>query len=901
VQPNLARFLSFLGWQEGEVLELQALHVPEGRWSASKAAHASTLDTLVRLADQADRWKAQGVYVLFNRIDPGVQHRRGPDAWHLVPKGEGTTDRDIVCRRALYFDFDPQRTRGISATDAELQLAANRAIQAGELLARFAPPEACGAGLSGNGLALFVALAERAPDPEAEGLIKASLVAMAALLDDASVKVDVSVSDPKRICPAFGTHKRKGAPSPQRPHRRSAFLGPESPYRLSHDELRGLVAGLRRELPDHARSLVDEVLRGASRGPERPSPLGTPSTRSAPEPTPRSASSGRDAFRVANEIPVREVLARLGQLDGDQPTCPGCGERDGGVAVVGNGLKCSHNRCAHRGHRNGFRTVVDLVMEVQRLDRGGALRWLREQFPGAEIPERAPAAGPPPPAATPPSSPGGTGEQGPRSAPRLSKLQKLVRLLESLSFFRSPTGRLFLEQEGAALACDSEGYVEHVASLFWGRERDVVGASAIEDATRVVAGQARTNVPAPIRVAGDVHHLLFDLGQGAPWLVTADDITPLDDPPPFYRPDGSLPLPRPELSLCDEESAAVFAELRQVLDLSDDLAWASCLAWLAACLRPVGPYPILIVRGEKGSGKTTLSKILRRLVDPREPQLKVMPKGSEAVRTLAISAEHAHVVGFDNLSHLDGELSDALCRLSTGDGFEARKLWRGRALDVFVACRPILLNGISDAATRADLLDRSLLPPRLPARSSRLDDDQIETQVAALVPRVLGALLWAVHRGLGQVERVDVPGQIRMRSAARWATAMEAPLGLAEGAVVMAYLASREESDDLDVEDPVAVALMDWLDSLAGPGGANWEGTAEKLLAALTAHAYPSGGRRPPGAWPETGKGMGTRLDRLAGSLRAKGVTVEKGTRRGHGGVRLVSLSYHPASGGGHG
>lgn len=385
--PNLARFLAFLGWTEGELLELQALNVPDGKWFKNMAAHGSTLAMLERLASEADRFKAQGVYLLFNAIDPGVQHRRGPGAWHAVPKGEGTTDRDVTHRRALYIDLDPQRTRGVSATAAELLAAADRALAARELLARFIPAETIGAGLSGNGCALFVALAPTSPEGEGERMVKAALVALAGLLDDAAVKVDTSVSEPKRLCFLPGTVKRKGAHSTERPHRRAAFLGPATPRRLTVDELRALVAGLRGELgTDEARAAVDVALAGAPAKVARPAPPRPAASGSAAAPS--STPAQGDTSRAANyDIPVAEVLSRLGLLDGNQPVCPGCGESDNGVAIVGNGLKCSHNRCSQKGHSAGFRTVVDLVIEREGLEFSGALDWLRREFPGV-IPER---------------------------------------------------------------------------------------------------------------------------------------------------------------------------------------------------------------------------------------------------------------------------------------------------------------------------------------------------------------------------------------------------------------------------------------------------------------------------------------------------------------------------------
>jgi predicted P-loop ATPase len=96
---------------------------------------------------------------------------------------------------------------------------------------------------------------------------------------------------------------------------------------------------------------------------------------------------------------VGDVLAALGLLDGDQPVCPGCRESDGSsVAIVKNGLKCSHDRCSGKGYAAGFRTTIDIVQEAQGLDAPGALGWLRETFPDAGIePPHAPRKASPAP------------------------------------------------------------------------------------------------------------------------------------------------------------------------------------------------------------------------------------------------------------------------------------------------------------------------------------------------------------------------------------------------------------------------------------------------------------------------------------------------------------------------
>ncbi len=56
---------------------------------------------------------------------------------------------------------------------------------------------------------------------------------------------------------------------------------------------------------------------------------------------------------------------------------------------------------------------------------------------------------------------------------------------------------------------------------------------------------------------------------------------------------------------------------RSFLNLPAANDFVLTVAWLLAALRPSGPYPLLAVAGEQGSAKTTLTKILRALVDPK--------------------------------------------------------------------------------------------------------------------------------------------------------------------------------------------------------------------------------------------------------------------------------------------
>ena len=171
----------------------------------------------------------------------------------------------------------------------------------------------------------------------------------------------------------------------------------------------------------------------------------------------------------------------------------------------------------------------------------------------------------------------------------------------------------------------------------------------------------------------------------------------------FRRAPGMTPLPVPE-------SGGTINLLRPYVNLGE-LDFRLFVAWLTAAIRPVGPYPPLVICGEQGSAKTTLAKIARLLIDPHSTPLLSEPTGT---RDLMITATNSWLLAFDNLGQLPGWLSDCFCRLAVGGGYATRTLYTDSQITYLHAQRPLILNGISNFVTRGDLIDRSVflnLPP----------------------------------------------------------------------------------------------------------------------------------------------------------------------------------------------
>lgn len=376
---NVLRFLGFQGLPDGAPIELQSLDVPDGKYFDNRVAYARNAAEAVRLATEAEGFGAPGVFFILNAIDPAAATRIVPGKWTKAKKGVSTKDSDITHRQVVYIDVDSVRPTGTSSTDAQMKsaLATSELIRR-RLVAANVPESAIGLGMSGNGAAVMVALDAIPESPRLADLVSGILATLDGLFSSPTVKVDVSVSDAKRLGPVWGTTKRKGAPGiPDYPHRQSSFLCAEVVERLSLADLEMVHASLRLDLTPEQCNAVDKAI-------GKKTLVTTRTTTST-----GTTTAGDDVFARAKQCNVEQVATRLGLLEGDLVRCPGCSTADGSsVVLFENGLKCSHDRCANKGARKGFRTTIDLVMEVNGCSAIEAVRQLGEWF-GFEVPQRA--------------------------------------------------------------------------------------------------------------------------------------------------------------------------------------------------------------------------------------------------------------------------------------------------------------------------------------------------------------------------------------------------------------------------------------------------------------------------------------------------------------------------------
>ena len=370
-----------------------------------------------------------------------------------------------------------------------------------------------------------------------------------------------------------------------------------------------------------------------------------------------------------------------------------------------------------------------------------------------------------------------TGEADPIDTGDRSQAELLLEIAASTEFFHTAdeTGFADITVNGhrECWPIRSKGFQRWLARQFYALTKGAPNPTALNQALAVCHARAHFDGPereVHVRVAGADGRIYLDLVDDA-WRaieIGPDGWRLIDNPPVrFRREPGMRALPVPT-------KGGSIDRLRSFLNVGSDVDFVLVVCWILAALCDKGPYPMLVLRGEQGTAKSSLCEIVRELIDPNTTPLRALPRDE---RDLFIAASKGHVQAFDNVSALQPWLSDALCRLATGGGFGTRRLRTDQDEVLFDGARPIILNGIEDVVTRPDLADRAMFLTLEPIpEERRRPEAELWAAFEAARPGILGALLDAVVEGLRRLPETRPPKLPRMADFTLWATACETAL-----------------------------------------------------------------------------------------------------------------------------
>lgn len=473
---------------------------------------------------------------------------------------------------------------------------------------------------------------------------------------------------------------------------------------------------------------------------------------------------------------------------------------------------------------------------------------------------------------------------------RRSQATVLTELASEVALFHTSDGEAYasVEINGhlETWPLKSRGFRDWLTHRFYKVESKAPNSQGFQDALGVLCGRARFDGEQRevyTRIAAHDGAIYVDLADGD-WRVvriTAEGwslIASANALIRFRRTRGMLALPEPT-------RGGTLNDLRKFINIKDGDDWALLLAWLVASLRPNLPTPLLALYGAQGSAKSTTARVLTSLIDPSKATLRSEPRNE---LDLMIAARNRWCLTFDNLSHISNTLSDAFCRIATGGGLSTRELYSDNEETLFEALRPVIINGISDLATRGDLLSRAIVL-HLPTfeKGMRQREADLWREFDEARPAICGALFDAISVALKRLDKIRLDDMPRMADFAAWAVAAEPALGVPEGTFLKAYADNRATANTTALNDsPLSEAIERLLDKQPAR---SWRGTASELLEELKRYVSESVQRSK--AWPQAANTLTNQLRRLEPSLHSVGISFVQERREGKKRTRNIMLA----------
>ena len=454
---------------------------------------------------------------------------------------------------------------------------------------------------------------------------------------------------------------------------------------------------------------------------------------------------------------------------------------------------------------------------------------------------------------------------------------RIVNLMnEHCEFFLNTSRGTFARihaENGLILKVDSKVFRDYVSAICWKESQFIAAKESLNSAINIFEGTARS--------AGDERNVFLRIAEqdGVYFLDLCDtknQVVRIDEngwelvsepKVMFYRSQNMRPLPEP-LAGGDYTKLWDFVNIPEAYQ---GVLTVLLLEWL----RDNTTQPLLELIGEQGCGKSLISKFVRKLIDPNRVPLRGI---SQKVEDTFILASNSHLQTIENASYLKNILQDALCSLSTGGGFAARKLYTDGDEAALDLRKPVLMNGIDVLVTRPDLLDRTI-HINLPRLKHRVVETELEKNFEKSIPDILGGLLDLLSKALVEIPDINIAPQDlpRLGDFGILGEAVYKVQGKTEGIFLKEFSAMRKNAVLRILE---ATPLGSLIQDLVINEG-EFTGNFKLLLAKL--HKSDQNSKL-----PTSPKALADKLRRLAPALRESGFQIEFIEERKEDGFHVI-------------
>lgn len=445
------------------------------------------------------------------------------------------------------------------------------------------------------------------------------------------------------------------------------------------------------------------------------------------------------------------------------------------------------------------------------------------------------------------------------------------------------------------LAMKSKAVRRWLVKEFWqGKKKKAINAESVKNAIAVLEGRACYDGPLyelHNRLAWSKGDLWYDLTNDQWQAIKINDKgwEVVDEPPILFA-----RYPHSQAQVIPASKGGDINLIFKYINISNPESKLLLLVYLISCFIPDFPHPILVIFGPQGSAKSTLSRLLRRIVDPSLIEVASMPDNQKEL--VQVLAHHAFLF-FDNVSYVSEVVSDILCKAVTGSGFVKRELYTDDEDVIYRFKRCIGINGINLVSTRPDLLDRSLL-----LELDRIEDEQRKTDQEIMddfeqdLPLILGGIFDVLVKTLQIKPTIKLTDSPRMADFALWGSAISEVIEATQEAFLNAYQNNiAKQTETILNENMVAMVLMAFIEDCSTH---KWEGTMSELLYKLDKHAPFVNININDKYWPKAPNVLSRTLNVLKITLRSADISIviSAGQKRKVTIEKISTIGTGPAS-----
>ena len=372
-----------------------------------------------------------------------------------------------------------------------------------------------------------------------------------------------------------------------------------------------------------------------------------------------------------------------------------------------------------------------------------------------------------------------------------------------------------VEDHNETIELGSQRSIDWLVQAYYRKKEKILSSTVAENTINFVRAQSvfspKISRQKVFRRIGFVNgELFYDIG-GSDWKIikiSSEGIRYIDyskESPIFVRSKNITKQAQP----CLKFDGNPLEEFQKLCRVDSDLF----IVHLISLFLEGVPTPIMANLGHSGGAKTTVSGMIRQIVDPAgsaiADNVTAFPNNSG---DFAVQFQNNYLIGYENISSINQEKSDILCRVTTGTTITTRQHYTNDEEHLMKFQRKIILNGIEFDLAYEDLSDRTIQYwfERI-SEEERLSDAQVSSKFRALLPDLLGQIFEILSKAISIYPRVEeqckkVP---RMASFTVWGEAIYQTMGHKQGEFLELYKNAIKKNNDTLFESNPIISFLD--------------------------------------------------------------------------------------------